>query len=176
MAAGKQLLLILLIAEQVQAARQIGYRLKGVIAEIRGTVAPSPHGRGKLPLHPHPGDLLHIPYKPPVRQGFHRALHGRIPEFLHRFQLLRRFPIDSSQHAGKTFPVFPSVGIAGIVPKRLRERPALLGPFFHRFLFCPIDRCIFPFHAFPRFPINRRIPFPFFPRRATTAGRLKRSA
>ena len=35
MAAGKQLLLILLIAEQVQAARQIGYRLKGVIAEIR---------------------------------------------------------------------------------------------------------------------------------------------
>ena len=165
--AGQKLLHILIIGLKVQTARQIRHSPGGMIAEVRRAIASAPHGRGKLSLHPYPGDFLHILRKLPVRQRGHSPLQSGIPEFLHGFQILQRLPVQPGQFRIKLSPSVSSIGIRGIIPQGLCQRSILCRTPLHRFLLSFIQTRVFSFHrslcsllyAFPRslfcvFPIS----------------------
>ena len=151
----------------MQAARQIHHSTDGMIAKIQGAIASPPHGRGKLPLHPHPGDFLHILRKLPVCQRGHRLFQSGIPEFLHSFQILQRLPVQPAQFCIQLSPSVPSIGITGVIPQSFCQGPVLCRTPLHRFLLSFIQTRVFSFHrslcsllyAFPRslfcvFPIS----------------------
>ena len=180
--AGQKLLHILIIGLKMQAARQIHHSTDGMIAKIQGAIASPPHGRGKLPLHPHPGDFLHILRKLPVCQRGHRLFQSGIPEFLHSFQILQGLPVQPAQFCIQLSPSVPSIGITGVIPQSFCQGPVLCRTPLHRFLLSFIQTRVFSFHrsfapSCMLFPGHFFVffPYPFRHPRLTTAVRSKRS-